>query len=256
VHVASLAGAPRIGGTSIAEGGRLRTGQDLVTDAASRARIDLGLIGEVEVEPLSRVGLVAARPTEHRLSLAVGTLHARIWAPPRLFFVDTPSATAIDLGCAYTLTVDDSGAGRLSVTHGWVALEDDGRESFVPAGAMCATRPGIGPGTPYRSDAPAVLREALERLDFERDPTALDTVLEAAGEKDLLSLWHLLARTSPARRGPLYDRLAALLPPPPGVTRDGILAGDRGMLDLWWDELGLGSASWWRQWKSPSPVLR
>jgi hypothetical protein len=256
VRVASLAGTPRIGGASIAESGRLRTGQDLVTDAASRARIDLGPIGQVEVEPLSRVGLVTANPTEHRLSLRVGTLHARIWAPPRLFFVDTPSATAVDLGCAYTLTVDATGAGRLNVTKGWVAFEHDGRESFVPEGAMCLTRPGIGPGTPYRDDAPAALREALERLDFDGDPRALDGVLAAAGERDALSLWHLLARTSLPQRGRVYDHLAALLPPPAGVTRDGILTGDRAMLDRWWGELGLGSASWWRQWKGPPPAAR
>ncbi|HET9298840.1 MAG TPA: hypothetical protein VFO11_02775 [Candidatus Polarisedimenticolaceae bacterium] len=250
VRVASLAGAPRIGGTSIAESGRLRTGQDLVTDGASRARIEMGLIGEVEVEPRSRVGLVKASPGEHRLSLRVGTLHARIWAPPRLFFVDTPSATAVDLGCAYTLTVDEAGASRLTVTTGWVAFEHGGRESFVPEGAVCLTRPGIGPGTPYREEAPPVLRQALERLDFDQDPAALDDVLGVAGEKDALSLWHLLTRTAPGQRERVYDRLAALLPPPAGVTREGIVSGDREMLDRWWGELGLGSASWWRTWKA------
>lgn len=250
VRVASLAGAPRIGGASIAESGRLRTGQDLVTDSTSRARIEMGLIGEVEVEPLSRVGLVKAGPGEHRLSLRVGTLHARIWAPPRLFFVDTPFATAVDLGCAYTLTVDETGASRLTVTTGWVAFEHGGRESFVPEGAMCLTRPGIGPGTPYREDAPPVLRQALERLDFDQDPAALDDVLTAAGEKDALSLWHLLPRTSIAQRERVYERLAAILPPPAGVTRQGIVSGDREMLDRWWGELGLGSASWWRTWKA------
>jgi hypothetical protein len=40
-----------------------------------------------------------------------------IWAPPRLFFVDTPSAVAADLGCSYTLEVKDDGAGVLRVVH-------------------------------------------------------------------------------------------------------------------------------------------
>ena len=64
-----------------------------------------------------------------------GTIHARIWAPPRFFFVNTPSAVAIDLGCEYTLQVDDAGAGLMRVTPGWVGFESDGRESFVPEGA-------------------------------------------------------------------------------------------------------------------------
>ncbi len=106
--------------------------------------------------------LLATQPTEHRLELARGKMSARIWAPPRLFFVDTPSAVAADLGCAYTLEVDDDGGSVLHVTSGWVALQLKDRESMVPAGAACETQPGIGPGTPYFVDATPVFREALQ----------------------------------------------------------------------------------------------
>ena len=47
--------------------------------------------------------------------------------------------------------------------------------------------------------------------------------------------------------------MADLVAPPPGVTRAGVLSGDRHMTDLWWDELGLGVSTWWRLWKSPGP---
>lgn len=256
LYVARLAGAPQIGETPIAGTDKMHVGQYLVTDSTSRARIDVGLIGEVEVDPNSRVGLLATRPTEHRLALDVGTLHARIWAPPGLFYVNTPSATAIDLGCTYTLTVDTAGAGQLRVTRGWVAFEYKGRESFVPEGAMCETRPNIGPGTPYREDAPATMRAALARFDFEKDTAALDGILQDARKEDALTLWHLLARTTGEERGRVFDKLAGVLPPPAGVTREGVLAGDRRMLDRWWDELGLHSASWWRMWKGPAPQVR
>jgi hypothetical protein len=256
LYVARLAGTPQIGERPIAGTDRMKIGQYLETDATSRARIDVGLIGEVDVEPNSRVGLLATRPTEHRLALDVGTLHARIWAPPGLFFVNTPSATAIDLGCTYTLTVDSTGAGWLHVTKGWVSFEHKGRESFVPEGAMCEMRPGIGPGTPYREDAPETLRAALDKFDFEKDSAALDGVLQSARKEDALTLWHLLARTSGDARARVFDKLAAVMPPSPGVTRDGIIAGDRKMLDRWWEELGLHSASWWRMWKGPAPQVR
>jgi len=59
--------------------------------------------------------------------------------------VDTPSARAVDLGCQYTLNVDDRGDGLLKVTMGWVAFDTDGRESFIPAGAACRTRKRGGP---------------------------------------------------------------------------------------------------------------
>jgi hypothetical protein len=50
-----------------------------------------------------------------------------------------------------------------------------------------------------------------------------------------------------ARRGTrVYDRLAALVPPPNGVTRDLVLAGNRLALDRWWDWLGIDTSTWWR----------
>ena len=38
------------------------------------------------------------------LALARGKMEAFIWAPPRQFFVDTPSAVAVDLGAPDAMT--------------------------------------------------------------------------------------------------------------------------------------------------------
>jgi hypothetical protein len=167
-------------------------------------------------------------------------MSARIWAPPRLFFVDTPSAVAADLGCAYTLEVTKDGASLLHVTSGWVALQLKDRESMVPAGAACQTRPGVGPGTPYFEDASEEFRNALVKFDFEHDsigPSQLHVLLNAARPRDSLTVWHLLFRTSEAERGEVYDRLAQLAPPPNGVTREGILKLDKQMMETWRDAL-------------------
>jgi hypothetical protein len=217
----------------------------------------------VELEPATRVLLTASRPTEQRLKLEEGTIHAKIWAPPRLFQVDVPSAVAVDLGCAYTLTVAASGQGLLHVTQGWVAFDAQGRESFVPQGAQCATRPGTGPGsgpgTPYREDVGAGYRAALALLDFDTSAepaaraAALDELLAQSRERDALTLWHLLSRTQGAERERVYERFAELVPPPKGVEREGVLAGDQAMLDAWWNELGLNSASFWRLWEGNWP---
>jgi len=184
------------------------------------------------------VRLVETRATEHRLELARGTLHARIYAPPRLFFVDTPSAVAADLGCAYTLEVDDAGRSLLHVTAGWVALERGARESVVPAGAACATAPGLGPGTPYFEDASDKFLNALDAYDFRQggDDT-LNVVLTEARVRDTLTLWHLLPRVDDAHRVRIYERLAQLAPPPDGVTRDAVLRLDEQALQLWKDNL-------------------
>ncbi|HYK22918.1 MAG TPA: FecR domain-containing protein, partial [Pyrinomonadaceae bacterium] len=203
------------------------------TDGNSRAQIAVSSIGNVEVDENTRIRLLETHATEHRLELARGKMSAHIWAPPRLFFVDTPSAVAADLGCAYTLEVDDHGASLLRVTAGWVALELKDRESMVPAGAACETRPGIGPGTPYFEDASAVFREALKKVDFENDPSALTLLLEQARPRDTLTLWHLLARVKGEDRTRVYDKMVTFVQPPPGVTREGVLQLDQQMLETW-----------------------
>ena len=239
-EVARLNGAPRIGSSRMDERGRLAVGQWLETDGDSRAQIDVGSIGQVQIDPNTRVRLVETKPTEHRLELAQGRMSARIWAPPRLFFVDTPAGVAADLGCAYTLEVDGQGIGLLHVTSGWVALQLKDRESMVPAGATCATRPGIGPGTPYFDDAPEVFRIALSKFDFE--PHAywspnLDVILKEARPRDTLTLWHLLGRVEESDRARVYERMAALVPPPNGVTREGVLQLNEQMLQQWKENL-------------------
>jgi hypothetical protein len=264
-EVTRLNGQPVIGKKKMDEKGRLPVGEWLATDDASRAQISVGQIGEVKIEPNSRVRLVTANGDEHRLAMTRGKMEAFIWAPPRQFFVETPSALAVDLGCSYTLEVNDDGVGLLHVTLGWVAFESQALESFVPAGAMCVTRPKLGPGTPYFNDASEKLREALARFDTSSSADlgnmtpreiGLTVVLAEARKRDALTLWHLLARTVESERGRVYDRLAELIPPPPNVTREGVLNGDRKMLDAWWDKLELGDTEWWRMWKGPLPTQK
>lgn len=257
--VQALAGTPRVEGQAVGTNGRLRRGEWLVTDGSALARLSIGRIGAVVVAPNSRVQLVESRGREHRIALDRGSIQARIMAPPRFFFVNTPSAVAVDLGCAYTLSVDDEGRGLLRVSQGWVALEHEGTQSLIPAGAMCLTYPNAPPGTPRYDDAPPGYATALATLDFAglddpRREDALSLVLASARRRDALTLWHRLSRGTPAERARVYERLAALVPPPPASTRDAVLAGERQALNAWWDALGIENGSWWQIWKSrPRP---
>lgn len=228
----TLAGAPILGASS--GNGKLAVGDYLETDANSRARIEVADIGNVEIEPNSRVKLVNTSKNEHRLALDRGTLQAQIIAPPRLFIVDTPSAVAVDLGCAYKLDVDDEGNAKLYVTSGYVSLERDGRESIVPAGAIAFTRHGKGVGTPFFASATPELGAALERFDFDKGGKAsLATIISESRAEDTLTLWHLLPRVDKPDREKLYDVLAAFVAPPDGVTREGVMKLDKDMLEAW-----------------------
>jgi hypothetical protein len=203
-EVTRLAGTPVVGAQTIVKNGQIKLGEWLETDKSSRALLRVGEIGYVEIEPDSRVRLLTTRSNEHRLALVKGRLSASILAPPRLFFIETPSAEAIDYGCAYTLEVDESGASLLQVTAGWVSLKAlgqiSGREALVPAGALCRALPQKGPGTPFFQDASEKFRRALDQLNFaDGGSAALAEVLAEARQRDSLTLFHLLPHVTGGR---------------------------------------------------------
>lgn len=240
--VTSLDGTPRIATKGMAKQATLHEGEWLETDAISRAQLDVADIGHVEVAPNTRLQLRRTAKDDQRMALTEGEIEAFIWAPPRLFFVETPAALAVDLGCAYTLKVDSTGTSLLHVTSGYVQLEYEDRETVVPAGAMSFARPGYGPGTAFDQKATPLFKAALLRYDFEGAKDALPTILAEARATDALSLWQLLQKADhPAR---VYDRLTALIEPPAGTTRQGVLGGDEAMLAAWERHLGLDAPGW------------
>jgi FecR protein len=256
-NVSNLQGAPQIGMQVLSTGrdsAKLRVGQTLTTNSSSRASLSDNDFGRIQVDPDSRLRLLQSSPDRNRLQLELGTIHAYIWAPPTQFVVDTPSAIAVDLGCAYTLHVASDGSGSIRTTLGWVGFHLNGRDAFIPAGAMCSMRPHVGPGTPYFEDAAEKFRDSVARFDSATENTAeqqsaLAALLPEARVKDALTLWHLLSRTTGQQRSQVYDCLAALVAPPKDVSRGGILQLNPRMLDLYWNALNLGDISLWRYWE-------
>jgi predicted anti-sigma-YlaC factor YlaD len=235
-EVDGLSGSPLVATKHIGQAGSVTAGEWVETDAQSRARIKIGTIGSVVLEPNTRAQMVTARSNENRIALSHGEIHAVISAPPKLFFVDTASGTAVDLGCEYSLSSSEDGLGLLQVTRGWVSFQNKGRESLVPAGASCRTRPHA-PGTPYFDDASDNLKQALDRFDETARVEDLDAILSAARVRDTLTLWHLLSRVDAADRGRVFDRIVSLTPLPAGISREKVLHLDPEMLKHWKDEL-------------------
>ena len=251
--VAALRGTPVTrSATGEVAHGTLAGGGVVETDARSAATLTVGRIGRAELGPDSRLRLLDAGATEHRLFLERGTMHAVIDAPPRYFLVQTASALAVDLGCVYTLSADERGNGMLVVEEGEVELQRGAVHAAVLAGNSATIRAGAGPGLPFPSAAGAALRRAVAAYDADPSaPGAVDAVLRAADARSTITLWHLLQRESPEGRARVYDRLASLAPPPASVTRERVLRGESGALQRWRTDL---QESWiteppvWRRW--------
>jgi hypothetical protein len=234
VAITTLSGTPHIENKTFNHQTQLAQGQWLETNAESTAKITLPNIGQVVVSPNSRVKLVELAEDQQRLELSQGTIEAKVTAPPRLFVIDTPSAKAVDLGCAYTLQVDNTGGSTLHVTSGYVSLEANEKTSIVPAGARCHSRIELGPGTPFFDDAPDSYQAALNRLDMNQGTKEdLLEILRLSQAKDTLTLWHLLPRINASWRSDVLTAIAQFAPLPSTVSEKDILAADKEALNVW-----------------------
>jgi hypothetical protein len=245
-QVQTLKGSPVAGDKIINDSGILPAGGWLKTDIHSGARLKTGMAGEMDVDPGSELQLVSTKENDYKVYLKFGRLYVKIWTPTNLLSLIIPSAYVIDKGSTYTIEVDKSGSSSLRVITGSIIIRSGTDNEIIPAGAVCETMKNRNPGTPYFQNSSAAFKTALSVYDFgNRSRADLEKVIQNAGKNDAMSLWYLLKDTSPGGMELVYNKLAELVPPPAGVSLDGIKKGDNNMLLMWWDRLGCGSKSLW-----------
>lgn len=223
-QVSKIKGSPKVMDSQvILTMDSVKTGEWIVTDDSSQAMLHIANIGNITIDPRSKVKVLSNNSGEKKIMLEYGTINAELNPGQKDFFVESKSATAFDNGSTYSYTVDTSGDGIVYVKSGLVTLEANGRESMVPAGKMCITKAGVGPGTPYNEDAPAELKQALLNYDFKNGGSAaLNKVLSSARKTDATTLINLLPRVSAGEKEMVYTKLASFVPPPPNFPKDSI----------------------------------
>ncbi len=234
---------------------RLQQGEWIETDSVSTLRLNVGTIGRASIGPNSRLKILTTGPREHRLALGRGRLHARIWAPPRFFVVETPSAVAVDLGCVYTLEVDSVGTGVLEVESGEVELMRGNAGVVVPAGNFAYVSPaGVGLPMPVSSNSSfrRLARMAAKQPD---DTVALRQLIAASDARNTITLWYLTERAPKPVREIGLRGLARIAPPRKGVSLNTVILGDPTATAQWKNELAEGWSSepvprWKRAWRA------
>lgn len=225
-------GAARCGETP-ATSGTLPVGTWLETARDSVARVTVADIGQLTVYGDSKLRIVDTSAREHRMELQRGHVSARVVAPPRLFVIDTPAGTAVDLGCAYDLTVDADGRTHLRVTSGAVSLEGArGAAAYVVVGHQVDVLPGRVLGTPVWVNAPPSFAALVARFDA-GDHTVVGAIAAAADPQAVMTLWNLVARTTGTERETIVKALETLVPLRTSSARAAVLCGDPAALEAW-----------------------
>ena len=231
----------------------------LSTGANAMTRLRAAGIGEVAIGEDSRLRLVETRTGHHRVQLEQGSLWALVWAPPGQFGVGVAGAEVIDLGCEFLLKVDAEGNGSLSVLSGWVQVDNLRREVQVPQGTRVNVNGDGAAGTPYSQSASPAFIAALEAIDacdgaVDAHGQEVQRLLAATRQQDAISLLVLLRDYPQLADGPMFERLAQLLPITPRATREAWRADRMALLNAWWEALPYPRIKrWWTQWPDALP---
>ena len=236
--VSNLKGSPKIHDKEIKIIDTLRIGEWLITDDSSKALLSVAYIGEIILDPGTKLKFVKSDSNEHRILLDYGTINANINAKPRSFIVDTKSSEAVDLGCEYTYSVDHKGNGLLFVKSGMVELKSSGKNSLVSAGNFCITKAGLGPGTPYSKHSSSEFRKALLDLDFRGvNDKALKDLLKNAKKTDVMTLIQMLPNVKEKNKAKVFTKLASFIPPARKIYVNSIPELDMKDLNEWIEKL-------------------
>ncbi len=183
----------------------------------SEETVEVASIGRLRFQPGSRFRILESAQDEV-MELLEGNFDALIIADPYRFRVVTAGARLDDLGCAYEVSVNKQGAGRVEVSLGWVRAHGAGADSFIAQGYESIFRPGQPPSEPRRVDANAT-----------------------NGEDVLVTLHQVWRGKSELERRRAFRTLAKQYPPPASVTEARAARGDRSLVKEWWPALPLGN---------------
>ena len=264
----AVIGQAQIDGRDARAAKTLAPGHVLEAGQGGSVRLRAARIGEIVLGEGSRFSLVETRTGRHRVSLQQGSLWARVWAPPGSLGVATPkNGDVLDLGCEFVLKADADGRGSLEVRSGWVQIDGLWWETLIPQGARVDLRGEGPPGTPYDIGASKDFVATLRRVDAQGRDVAANTddvrrLAAAARRQDAITLLSLLKQHPHLGEGPVFDRLAQIMPADVVVTREDLRRRGPDALSPWWRSLPYPRMKrWWMQWpdafatKAPAEVL-
>lgn len=253
-RITAIEGPVTMAGETASAAGALAPGVLLETGDGATVRLQVARIGEMVLGEDSQFKLVETRDGRHRASLQRGSLWARLWAPPGAFGVSTPAGEVFDLGCEFLLQAEEDGRGTLTVRSGWVQVENAWREVLVPEGARLELGARGEPGIPYDLGASPAFVAALRELHAqgsgaEPDGAAARALVAASRPQDAISLLYLLQWHPSLAAGPIYDRMAVIMPADAQVSRDELRRRGAAALSPWWNALPYPRIKrWWLQW--------
>jgi len=225
-QVEKIKGNPTLSDKPLSSVDSIKEGEWIITDDSSEAVIKIEGIGDIYIEPKSKIKIMKNEQGENNVYLEYGTINTNLTKPSGNnipFEVETVNGIVRDTkGGSYTFTMNDKGEGMIFVKDGIVNVVSNGREvnvvsngreSVIPSGKVCIVQAVNGPGVPFGFNTSPQFKNAIMYYDENSgDLNAINNVIANSTSQDLVSLINLMPRVSPEVQNVIYSRVQSIAP--------------------------------------------
>jgi len=190
----------------------VNVGDWIQTDNESAVVLKIVNVGDISIEPNSKVRFIQSDDNVSRIEVSYGTVNTSTSQADK-FILQTSNMKVQDKGSSYSFKVDDKGNGVIYVNNGIANIESGDRKAVVAEGKFCMYKPEFGVGIPFRKDAKPEFQNALFQYDFNNGGTnAIYSAIASAMPEDYYSLLNLIPRVDEKTKYLVYNKLGRIAP--------------------------------------------
>ncbi len=218
--------------------GKLEQGESLTADMHSHITLHIPDAGRVELQPNSSVMLEKAKDGDNIVKINYGDVKIISTAAMPSLKINLANSVVIDRAGTFYVSVDNDRNARVKLESGFVEINYNDTTTFVKEGFTCDIKYNYRPGIPSRAEAPDTLKREVEKFDyFNGKEESVKKIISLAKDYDMLTLLAMIPFVPQQQREMLFQAVVNYFPPPPGVTRLGIVNGNDEMLYKWWEDI-------------------
>lgn len=191
---------------------KVSVGDWIQTDSVSSVVLKIANVGDVSIEPNTKVRFIQSDNNVSTIELMYGTVNTSTSQPDK-FILQTNNMKVQDKGGSYSFKVDDKGNGVIYVNNGMANVESGDKSAIVTDGKFCLYKPEYGIGIPFRKDSKPEFQNALFQHDFNNGGVqAVYSAIANAMPEDYSSLMNLIPRVDNQTKYLVLNKLGKLVP--------------------------------------------
>ncbi|OGU36888.1 MAG: hypothetical protein A2068_14965 [Ignavibacteria bacterium GWB2_35_6b] len=224
--------------TNGSDASQLYEKQTLITDLESEALVKITEVGQIQLKEYSELTLNIGTKELSEVTLNKGTIEISTGSVKSGIVTNCGNTQIIDLGSISTISFRPPGDNTVKVMRGLVEVRAGNDFVYLIGNHISETKLGSKPGIPYAATAAPELIDELKNLQYQNGGfESLTKIINAATERDAVTLWHLFPRVELTERELLYDKITEFFPLPQGIEKRQIMNLDQVKLKEWFDSI-------------------